>query len=78
MSKIIGYVILTEMGDGFESAPDHAGDKPTLWLGNHLSLFKTKHEAQAILERTKKFAAKNSHDWPWLATAAIYPVKAAS
>jgi hypothetical protein len=76
-SKILGYVILARDGDGFKSAPEYKGDKSTLWFGSHLSLFATRKQAVACLERTKKFVEKHNYDWPWIETAQIHAVKVA-
>jgi hypothetical protein len=76
-SKTLGYVILAQSGDGFKSAPEYKGDKSTLWFGSHLSLFATKKQAIACLERTRKFVKMKDYDWPWIETAQIHKVKAA-
>lgn len=77
MSKIIGYVILARTGNGFHASSGMRGEQPTLWFGNHLSLFKTRASARQHIKRTKKLMVAGGYDWPWILTAEIHSVEIA-
>jgi hypothetical protein len=76
-NKILGYVILARDGSGFHTASEYPGDSPSLWFGNHLTLFATKRQARIHIDRTIAFAAERGYNWPWITDAVIHPIKAA-